>query len=78
MKNIDEMKNFTPSPCMSSRQQLNHRQEDLNSWLNEIELLLTNLEHLSTKELQLKYDEVQVNNNKQKKTNLFKAILTFV
>ena len=54
------MQNCTQSACMSSSR-LNHRQEDLNSWLNEIELLLTNLEHLSTKELQLKYDEVQVN-----------------
>jgi len=33
--------------------------DDLHSWTNEISLLITNLEHLSTKELQLKYHEVQ-------------------
>ena len=34
-------------------------------WLNEIDLLLTNLEYLSTKELQLKYNEIQVSKFKQ-------------
>ena len=34
--------------------------EKLNSWLNGVDLSITNLEHLSTRELQLKSAEVAV------------------
>ena len=36
-------------------------------WIKEISLLITNLEHISTKELQLKFFEVQVSDLKHSK-----------